>query len=119
MFGLKDAKTKVASLEAQSEALFKVLYAHDVLGPLDGPQLEAEQGNFKDAVIEHALGDNEYRRLTLTYPSGVRLVITTTIFAGAAMFVNVAAYEHTKNGRIDYDTLNREIMSVLNDLSGW
>lgn len=120
MFGLKDAKTKVASLEARSESVFNVLNAHYVFGALEKTQLEVERRGFKDAIIEHALGDNEYRHLTLTYPSGVRLIITTTVFAGIAMFANVTASAHSQNNdQIRYDSLNREIMDALNDLSGW
>ena len=119
MFGLKDAKTKVGSLEARSESLFNVLNTHHIFGELDEAKLEVERHAFKDAITEHAIQGNDYRSLELTYLSGVRLVITTTVFAGSAMFVNVAAYAHPKNDRINYDGLNREIMDVLNDLSVW
>lgn len=120
MFGLKNDNSQitVVSLKSRSESVFDVLSAHQVFGELDETRLEVERNGFKEAIVEHVLGDNQCRPLALTYLSGVRLTITTDVFAGAAMFVNVKASAHAQeNDQIDYDHLNRDIMDSLNYLS--
>jgi hypothetical protein len=110
-------KVSVKGLEAKSEAVFNVLNAHNVFGPLDGTRLEVERRGFVDAVISHAVGSDIRNYLELTYNfSCVRLIIKTTISAaGEANFSGFDAYDHPwNNDTMDYDALNADIRKALN-----
>lgn len=109
-------KVSVKGLEAKSEAVFNVLNAHSVFGPLEGIRLEVERRGFISSITSHATGGDSRHYLELTYPSCVRLIINTTISAaGEANFSGIDAYDHPrKNDRMDYDALNADIHKALN-----
>lgn len=116
------AKTKVAvkRLEVKSEAVFNALNAHKVFGNLEGTRLEVERRGFKNSVIDHATGDANHSYLELTYPSCVRVIIHTNIFAGEADFREVTAYDHPhENPRMDYERLNEDIKMTLAEFKAW
>lgn len=116
------AKTKVAvkGLEARAEAVFNVLNSHKVFGNIEGVALEVERRGFKNAVIDHATGDDNRNYLELTYPSCVRVIIHTNIFAGEADFREVTAYDHPhENPRMDYERLNEHIKMALAEFKAW
>lgn len=122
MFGMFNFKTKVAvkSLEAKAAAVFNVLNAHKVFGTLEGTRLEVERRGFISSVIDHATGDDNHNYLELTYPSCVRVIIHTAIFAGEAYFREVTAYDHPhENPRMDYERLNEDIKMALAEFKAW
>jgi hypothetical protein len=119
MFGLK-SKVSIKSLEAKAEAVFNVLNAHKVFGNLEGLRFEVERRGFKSAVTDHATGDDNHNYLELTYPSCVRLIIHTNIFAGEADFREITAYDHPReNPRMNYEALNEDIKTALREFSAW
>lgn len=119
MFGAT-TKVKVKGLAAQSEAVFNVLNAHNVFGKLEGLALEVERRGFISSITDHATGDDNHNYLELTYPSCVRLIIHTNIFAGEADFREITAYDHPwKNDKMDYESLNTGIRAALSQLSAW
>jgi hypothetical protein len=122
MFGMFNFKTKVAvkGLEAKAEAVFNVLNAHKVFGNLEGVRLEVERRGFVSSVIDHAVGEDHHNYLELTYPSCVRVIIHTAIFAGEADFREVSAYDHPhENPRMDYESLNEDIKMALAEFKAW
>lgn len=119
MFGLK-TKVEVKGLGLKAEAVFNVLNAHKVFGNLEGLALEVERRGFISSITDHATGDDNRTYLELTYPSCVRLIVTTTIFAGRADFREVTAYDHPwKNDRMNYTALNEDITNALREFSAW
>lgn len=119
MFNFK-TKVAVKSLEAKAEAVFDVLNAHKVFGNLEGLRLDIERRGFISSITDHATGEDNRNYLELTYPSCVRLIIHTNIFAGEADFREITAYDHPwKNDKMDYESLNTGIRAALSQLSAW
>lgn len=121
MFGLKSkSEVSVKGLEARSEAVFNVLNAHKVFGSLEGVALEVERRGFKSMVTDHAVSEGNRTYLELTYPSCVRLIIHTNVFAGEANFREITAYDHPwKNDKMDYEKLNSDIKEALAEFKAW
>jgi hypothetical protein len=122
MFDMFKFKTKVStkSLEAKTEAVFNVLNSHKVFGNLQDDRVAIELHSFKHMVISHATGDDKHNYLELTYPTRVRLIIHTQIFAGMADFREVTAYDHERrNTLMDYEKLNTDIQEALVEFSAW
>lgn len=116
MFKIFNVKTKVSvkRLQAKVEAVFNVLNDHRVFGNLEGARLEVERRGFVSSVLDHAVSENNRTYLELTYPSCVRVIIHTAIFAGDADFREVSAYDHPhENPRMDYERLNEHIKMAL------
>lgn len=115
-------KVSVKDLSAQTEAVFDVLNAHNVFGPLEGTRLEVERRGFNNMVTSHAVGTDIRNYLELTYNfSCVRLIVKTTVTAaGEAKFSEIDAYDHPwKNDKMDYEALNADIHKALNGFAVW
>jgi hypothetical protein len=113
MFGFT-MPLNVEGLEAKAEAVANVLNEFKVFGNLEGLHLEVEKRGFKNEVTSHARDEGYSGYLELTYPSCVRLIITTHVLNNVAYFTDVEAYDHPRpNSRINYEVLNVEIQKTL------
>lgn len=108
-------KIDVEGLEAQSEAISKVLNDFNVFGKVDGKWLESETRGFRNMVTSHAVGTRSHNYLELTYHfSCVRLIINTRIVNNEAVLTDITAYDHPwKNENTDYEGLNKAIQELL------
>jgi hypothetical protein len=113
MFGFK-LPVKVEALEVKAEAVANVLNDFKVFGDVEGKWLESQVRGFKHMVISHAKGEGYAGYLELTYPSCVRLLLSTEVVGREAVFSYVEAYDHPwKNDQMDYEGLNKAIQEVL------
>ena len=105
---------KVEKLEAIANEVAEVLTSHGVFGPKDDKWGFVERRDFVGQISAHAAeGGTDY--LELTYQSGVRFLLHTTIVDGdEARIRDMEGYDHPwPNPNINYEKMNRDIQRIL------